>query len=217
MKRIENVREFVWKIIDTDIAIKKDLSRNLINTRALAKYIINEYRASLSIDAVVSAIRRYNSQQLKKMDVGRVYSLLRQAKIYSVTKVSSLTLRKTDEVHSLLGRLLPNTDYTRGEILRVIEGSRIFRIIFDQKKLPDFKSMFGNRNIVGENKKLGMLEIIYPDVLEKTPGVFSVISNELGENDISIIDALICLNEHIIILEEKSLLKAFDIVFNLCS
>ena len=56
-----------------------------------------------------------------------------------------------------------------------------------------------------------MIEMIYPDVLEKTPGVFSAVSTELGENDISIIDALICSNEHIILVDEKDLLKAFEI------
>ena len=68
-----------------------------------------------------------------------------------------------------------------------------------------------------ENKKVGMIEINYTRILKKTPGVFSIIYNELAENDISIIDALISSNEHILIIEEEKLLKAFELIQKLCS
>ena len=61
-----------------------------------------------------------------------------------------------------------------------------------------------------------MIEINYPRILKKTPGVFSIIYNELAESDISIIDALISSNEHILIVEEEKLLKAFELIQKLC-
>ena len=78
-------------------------------------------------------------------------------------------------------------------------------------------NLFKKENIIDLNKNISMIEMIYPKELEKTPGVFSIVSNELAEHDISIIDALICSNEHIIIVDEKDVLKAFEIVNNLCS
>jgi hypothetical protein len=216
-KNITNVREFVWKIIDTDVALKKDISRNLINIRGLANYIIKEHRLNVSIDSIVSAIRRYHTQPLKKADANKVYNILKQAKIGTVTKIASLSLKKNEHVHQKIAQILPENDYATGEMIRVIEGARIFKVIFDQNNLEKMISLFGKSNIVETHKKLGMIEMIYPAILEKTPGVFSIISNELGENDISIVDALICANEHIIIIEEKDLLKGFDIVFNLCN
>lgn len=213
----QNVRELVWKIIDTDIAAKKDLSRGLINVRALANGIIHEHKIGASLDAVISAIRRYQTHPLNKVEPSKVYGLLKQAKMRTVTKIASITLKKNEDVHEKIAQILPKTDFTAGEILRVIEGAKIFKIIFDQKDFDKMYAAFGKSNITETNKKLGMLEMIYPDVLQKTPGVFSVISNELAENDISIIDALICSNEHVIIVDERNLLKAFDIIFNLCS
>jgi hypothetical protein len=215
--KLSNIREFIWKVIDTDVALKKDLGREIVNVRALANYIIRENKLNVTIDSVVSAVRRYQVQPSNKIEASKVYSLLKQAKISTVTKISSLTLKKSEPVHEKIAKILPETDYTAGEILRVLEGSKIFKIIFDQKNFQKMIEFFGRQNIVESNMKLGMIEMIYPDILQKTPGVFSVISNELAENDISIVDALICSNEHIIIIDEKNLLKAFDIVYNLCT
>ena len=130
-KKINNIREFVWKIIHADIAIKKDISRGILNIRAVANYIINNYKLDVSIDSVISALRRYNISPSKKQEVSDVYSLLRKAEIRTITKMASLSLKKNEEVTKTLGRLLPGIDYEGGEVLRILEGSKLFRIIFE--------------------------------------------------------------------------------------
>jgi len=212
----ENIREFVWKVIDTDISLKKNISRGLINMRALANYIINNYKLKVSIDSVISAIRRYNVGPEKRTDIGTVYELLKKAEMRTLTKMSSLSLKKNEETTQKLGQLLPKIDFEAGETLRILEGSKQFRILINQNSFNKMQEFFGKKNIIGANKKIGMIEMIYPDILQKTPGVFSVISTELAQNDISIIDALICANEHIVIVSEKDLLKAFELLSELC-
>ena len=216
-KKVNNIREFVWKVIDTDLAIKKDISRGILNVRALANYIINNYKIDTSIDSVISAIRRYNIQPAKKQEPGDVYSLLRKAEIRTITKMASLSLKKNEDVTQKLGVILPRIDYEGGEVLRVLEGSKLFKIIFDKKSYNKMINEFKKSDIIDSNRDISMLEVIYPKELERTPGVFSVVSNELGENQISIIDALICSNEHIIVVDEKDILKAFEVLHNLCS
>ena len=63
-----NIREKVWKFIDTDISIKKDLSRKVVNVRSLAKHILATQKLSTSLDAVISAIRRYSLDTKKSED-----------------------------------------------------------------------------------------------------------------------------------------------------
>jgi hypothetical protein len=130
-------------------------------------------------------LRRYDAQPIKRIEASKVYNLLKQAKINTVTKISALTLKKNEPVHQKIAELLPETDYATGDILRVIEGSKIFKVVFDQKNYQKMIEIFQKNNIVDSNQKLGMVELIYPDILQKTPGVFSVISNELAENDIT--------------------------------
>ena len=138
-------------------------------------------------------------------------------KIAVRTKMSSLLLKRTDFVKTKLGRPDKLMDFQGHDVIRVLEGSQALTIVIDQKNFEKIKSTFPKDLILEENKKVGMVEINYPRILKKTPGVFSIIYNELAENDISIIDALISSNEHILIIEEDKLLKAFELIQKLCS
>lgn len=217
VKKPENIRQFVWQIIDTDLSLKKDLSRNLINVRALANYIVDKYKADISLDSIISAIRRYPISPEKKHDSSEAYRLLKQAKIRTITKMASISLKKNEETTLKLGEVLPKVNFEIGEVLRVLEGAKLFKIIIDKKSFDKMYSAFGKKNIIEYDKNIGMIELSYPDVLKKTPGVFSAISGELAGNDISIIDALIISNEHIIVVDEKDLLKAFEILYTMCN
>ena len=213
----DNTRELVWKFIDTDISLKKNMSRKVINVRSLAKHIITAQKLNTSLDAVISAIRRYNLETKKNDDVGSIHSVLKQARVAIRTKMSSLLLKRTDLVKTKLGRPDKLMDFQGHDIIRVLEGSQALTIVIDQKNLDKIKLTFPKDLILEENKKVGMIEINYPRILKKTPGVFSIIYNELAQNDISIIDALISSNEHILIIEEEKLLKAFELIQKLCS
>jgi len=212
----ENIKEIVWKFIDTDITIKKSLSRKIINVRSLAKHILETQKINASLDAVISAIRRYSIDSKKHEEIHSTHSVLKQARVAVRTKMSSLLLKRTDFVKTKLGRPDKLMDFQGHDVIRVLEGSQALTIVIDQKNLDKIKSIFPKELILEENKKVGMLEINYPRILKKTPGVFSIIYNELAENDISIIDALISSNEHILFIEEEKLLKAFELIQKLC-
>ncbi len=217
MKKPNNIREFVWKIIDTDISLQKDLSRDILNIRSLANYIKTTHKVNISLDSIISAIRRYPLKPGKRLDKGEVYNILKQAKIRTITKMASVSLKKNEEATLKLGQVLPQVDYESGEVLRILEGAKLFKIIIDKKSFEKIYSVFGKKNIIEHEKDIGMIELTYPEILTEIPGVFSAISTELGSNDISIIDALIISNEHIIVVKEKDLLKAFEILYNLCN
>ncbi|MCB9358954.1 hypothetical protein H6503_03420 [Candidatus Woesearchaeota archaeon] len=212
-KDVDNVKEFIWKLISTDAALKKDLSRGFINTRGLAKYILTTQKIEASLDSIISAIRRYPINQ--KEDYSSAYSILKQARINTRTKMASLLLKRTDDVKTILGRPDKLIDYQLHDIIRIIEGKEALTIIFDQKNYDKIVQLFPNKTILRKHKKIGLMEINYPLDLERTPGVFNIISSELAENNISIIDAVISSNEHIIVVDESNLLKAFEIVYEL--
>ena len=134
-KKVSNIREFVWKIIDTDISIKKSLGRGLINMRALANYLIETQKIDASLDSVISAIRRYNLMPQTKEDSYSVYNILKQARINTKTKMSSIFLKRTDEVKTKLGRPDKLIDYQGHETIRVLEGSEALTLVIDRKNL----------------------------------------------------------------------------------
>ena len=213
----ENIREVVWRVVDTDISIKKDLSRRIINLRALANYIIGKYKLKISIDSVISALRRYPTATEKHHDIGEVYSILKKAKIKTFTKMAYISVKKTEDATKAISKILSNMAYNETETIRILEGSQLFKLVIDNNKFAVNYELFSKKDIVELEKKIGMIEMIYPESLKRIPGVFSAISTELGENEISIIDALICSNEHVLVVFEKDLLKAFEILYNMCN
>lgn len=214
-KKADNIHSFVWKVIDTDVSLKKELARDLINVRKLANYIIKTQKLDVSLDSVISAIRRYKGSAIKKDEYESAYEMLKQAKLSIRTQMVSLNLKRTDEVKTQLGRPDKLVEYHEHDTVRVLEGSNTLTLIFDKKNEDKVTNHFARKNILNLIKNVGMLELSYPKNLERTPGVFFIIASELAQNDISIIDALISSNEHIIVVDEKDITKAFGLIYGL--
>src|SRR3989338_353510 len=214
-KKVDNIHSFVWKVIDTDVSLKKEIARDLINARKLAKYIIKTQKLDASLDSVISAIRRYKSSAIKNEEWLSAYEMFKKAKLSIRTQMVSLELKRTDEVKTQLGRPDKLVEYQEHDTVRVLEGSNTLTLIFDKKNTDKVISQFSKKNILNVIKNVGMLELSYSKDLEKTPGVFFIIANELAQNDISIIDALISASEHIIVVDEKGITRAFDLIYAL--
>ena len=69
--------------------------------------------------------------------------------------------------------------------------------------------------LVNIEKNIGEINIGYNTDITKTPGVFATMANELAINNISVVDSMICHSEHIIIVKEKDIKKAFGVVYNI--
>jgi len=147
----KNIAEFVWKFVDTDIALKKDISRGIINIRSLAKYIIQTQKLDASPDSVISALRRYKTSIKKSEESNSVHAILKQARISIKTKMSSLLLKRTDSVKTKLGRPDRMLDFQDHDIIRVLEGSEALTIVIDQKNLDKAKNTKENTRCIFNN------------------------------------------------------------------
>ncbi len=49
-----------------------------------------------------------------------------------------------------------------------------------------------------------------------TPGVVAVLTSELSMNNINIIEVMSCIPEIIIFFKEKDLMKAYNVLYDLC-
>ncbi|MBI2151566.1 hypothetical protein HYU21_02460 [Candidatus Woesearchaeota archaeon] len=212
---MKNINREVWRYLDNHLTIKKDLNDDLINVRALAHKIITELNWNCSLNAVISAIRRYHLEIKEKDHLPEVYALLKKSKVLSRTKLASLLLKKTDQVRKKLADLYPKIDFQGGDTLRIFEVNKYIKIIIDERNLVDISALFPKADIVNIEKDLGEITILYNVDITKIPGVFALLSNELAANGLSIVDSMICHSEHLIIVKEKELQKSFAVVFNL--
>lgn len=212
---MKNIQSAVSRIIDNNIAMRKMLRDDLMNVRALARKLIKDYDLNCSLEAVISAIRRHESTEAEKDYLPTVYKLLNQAKLLTRMKLASILLRKSASTRENLPKLFSVVDFEGGDALRIFEVTKYIKIIVDEKLLPAAKKIFRDSDIVLIENKLSEMAILYDIDITRTPGVFATLSNELAANNISIIDSMICYNEHIIIVAEKDGKFAFDVIFSL--
>ena len=118
---MKNIQVEVRRLIDNNIALRKLLRDEIINVRALARKFLKDYELNCSLEAVISAIRRYETRADEKDYLPMVYKLLKQAKLLSRTKLASILLKKNTTVRENLPKLFPAVDFEGGDTLRIFE------------------------------------------------------------------------------------------------
>lgn len=208
-----NIQSEVTNFIDQDVSIRRGLSRGYINVRSLAKYIHKNLKVSASLDAVISAIRRYEAKEDNKEDIKIRYKLIAEAKVSSRTRMASVLVKKDVEVRKAIVNLYNKIDFSRGDVLRILEVSQFIKIIVDQNNFEIVESLF--QKSIGKDTKLGEISLIYKDDVKSTPGVFAALASELALNNISIIDGVICGSEHIFILNQDDVMRALQVLHSI--
>lgn len=209
-----NINQEVCRYIDSRVEVKKTLLDGLVNVSALARKIAKEQGLEDNIDAIISAIRRYEGGA-EKSEYPRFYDLLSRATISTKTKLAYILLERNDQTQGKVCTVYSKVNLKRDNTLMIFNATNYVKIISDMGLLEQVKGLFNAKDIIKVEKNLGEVRIDYTDDITKIPGVFGTMANELAMNGISMVDSLICHWEHMIIVKEKDLEKAFTVVFNL--
>jgi len=201
MSFMTNIIKQVTTMIDQDVSIRRSLTRGFVNIRALAIFIQKRLSDTTSLDAIISAIRRYDlSNEFKEVTKKR-YEILAKAKLSSRTNLCSLIVKKEKEVQEVISQCYTIFDFSKGEVFRVIEAHQSIAIVMDDTYL---------------NKNLGELSLMYNSEMSLS-GVFAVVNSEIALNNIDIKNAILCETEHILILNEKDLIPTLNILAHIRS
>ncbi|MBM3200276.1 hypothetical protein FJZ53_05025 [Candidatus Woesearchaeota archaeon] len=212
-----NITQTVWNLISQDPTIQKNLQKNLINVRALAKYLITHHGLKASIDSVISAVRRYPSSRTFKENVSEIKEVFISANISTKNNLACLVLRNQSDIQRYLSEITKLTDFEKRETLRMIKGKNNLKIVTDMGSLQKIKDIFSGAQQFETKEGLGEIRIVTSDIkADKTKGVAARISNELLTNDINISELIFCVPEIIVYVDQKDLLKAHESIMQLC-
>ena len=150
-----NISKAVHRFIDQDSTIRRDLGREIINIRSLAKYMQPQLGVKADIDAIISAIRRYELDNREEKRFERAVSIIKDAKISTKNHISIIALVKDSSVQALLPKLFSLIDYGRGEVLRIIQAEELIKIVVDQKNVVAVLDLFPKSKIKNVEKNLG--------------------------------------------------------------
>ena len=200
-----SVANEVWKIIQADLAMQKDLSRGLINHRALARFIMDKYGLDASLDGVISAVRRFAEEGTGKASEKKLESIFKKSAITTRNNLICFTL-KADGIN-LLHKVAHKG-------VRFVTGTKTIKLIADESVETEVEPVFSDY-IIKIEEDLSEIAIAIKAEAAKTRGVMARIANEISMNEINIEELLISPPEFLIYVKQKDAIKTLDALLKL--
>jgi len=206
----------VWKFLDNNPCIKRDLEKGLINSRALAKYIIKSQEMDATLDAVISAIRRYEVGKRDDIFLNARKLISQTINLSTRSGLAEISLIKDDDIQRAIPELFDVIEYSRGEVLRIIQATESIKLIVDIKNLENIKPVFPKNKIINIDKNLAEINMHMAPKMIVTYGILAVLANELAINSVNILEVMTCLPEMLLFVKEEDILKAYQVLYQLC-
>lgn len=216
MAIMTNITHKVWKELDNDTSIRRCISRGLINTTSLARYLIKKKKIEGTLDAVSSAIRRYEHERYDEIFI-TANKIVSFGEISTRGKLANIAVIKDAEIQELIPKLFSIIQFNRGDVLRIIQADEAIKILVNEKNLKKVENLFPKNKIIKIDQNLAEINMhLHPEAVN-TPGIIAVISNELAMHGINVMETMSCVPEMLWFVKEKDVLKAYNVMFQLCS
>jgi len=210
-----DIGDEVCSVLDENPCIRMNMSKGLINTRALARYIIRVRKLDSTIDAVISTIRRYELESHEALFEKAYEFISRAITISTKSPLADIALIKDTEIQGLLPELFSLIHYTQGDVLRIIQADEAIKVLVDEKNVEKVKNLFPKDKITKINENLGEVNIHMPEGGEEVLGILVVALNELAINGINVQGTMTCYPEVLWFVKDKDLLKAYNVLYRL--
>ncbi|MBN2566766.1 hypothetical protein JXB02_01615 [Candidatus Woesearchaeota archaeon] len=207
------IREIVWNGIARSPSVRLDLARGLINTRALAKRFQANILPNASLDAIISAIRRYEEERPFQETYEEARDIIRGAKLSSKNHLASVTLAKAEDVLAKLEDIFTEAGPSAATTLRIVQAQHAVKVIVDEDAAERVAGIFPQARIRSIERGMGEVVIDLSKAAWETPGVLGILSQELWLHGVNIRECLTCMPEMIFLFDEKDLMEAFDVLY----
>jgi aspartokinase len=211
-----NVTKKIWRLLDRNPCVLRNMRSGLINVRALASHLIREEKIDTTIDAVVSAIRRYNFNAYDATFT-HAHTIIREPTTISTrSPLAIVSVVKDSEVQHILPRLDSGIQTDQGDVLRIMQGNRSVNIVIDGHNLAFVKRLFQKKDILAIDENLG--EICVHNITPNgrvTPGILAISANELAIHDINVLEIMSGSSEILWFVEERDIQRAYDVLYQL--
>ncbi len=198
----------IFQLLAQDIAINKCLSNGLINNRALAKFLIDKYHLSYTEEAVVSAIRRYESTSERDKVVEDV---LDNATVFAKNNVACLTTDIPEQ--EKIAKILEDAALNRN--VRVARAKKFTKLMVYDKELTQLQSHFLDSQIVRVQKNLAEIRLLLNKDAYDAIGLLSKIAAQIALYDIAIQEIIIAMPEFLIYVHDADGLKTQEALLHL--
>ncbi|MGM5485333.1 MAG: hypothetical protein ACQEP1_05690 [Nanobdellota archaeon] len=209
---MDNVTKEVYRIIDRTPSMREGMNKGIINKRALASFIVQNFMPDKEVNAVISAIRRYPVKERTEVFVN-AFDIVSESTLSSKNGIVSITLNKEEAAERVLPELFSVIEVEKHQSLRVIQADESIKVIIDKKNLNKVKELIPEQSIKKIDEDLAEVIIHLDKRTWSTPGIASILTTELSLNNINIVEMMSCIPEIIIFFKEKDLMEAYNVLY----
>jgi len=209
-----SITKQVWRLIDEDVAIQKDLARGIINVSGLAAYFKEIGAIEGSLDSVISAVRRYRRRTLSE-EHGAVAKAIADAIVATKTRITALHLKNSTNLYKYLGELMKAPEFYKSEIFRLLKTRNETLVMIDKESLSHARTFFPEGNIVTVDEGLAELSLALTQKGWQSKGVMARIANEVAAQGVNILVVLSAEPKISLFVQEKDLPKAHEAVLGM--
>jgi len=204
-----NITRLTQKYIREHPSIADCLSSGLINYSALAREICHTHEVN-SFDAVLIACRRHRAKQNSRTPhEKKIMALIRKAKVRVRNKIVVITIEKGRVMEKALE--LQNIVKRQKGDFNLIEGEDVITIVTNIEYLPAVKETFRGR-VKKITRDVVQISMIFDQNIETTSGVVAHIYRLFADNDINIREEMSCWTDVMVIIDEKDIGRAMQIL-----
>jgi hypothetical protein len=205
-----SVRRQVERIIESDPVIKKGLQRRIINSRALARYILRVDGVDSTQDGILGVIRRYPLAE----EIEPVHrQLFKDCEIVTRHGMANLSIENSPGIMRSIAEFAAGIRTTRGESLRVSVGLTSIRVIAEQKTLELFRQTLRPGEIVSYMTDLAEISLLFAPEADKNKGAKGIaakITAQLLSHDINVEGLFFSCPEDVVMIAEGDAPRALQ-------
>jgi len=201
---MRSINQEINNILNKHFSIQKSLKRGLINVRSLAKYLIAEHNLKYNVDAVISAIRRFDLNDISLLASKETDHYFSKMIISTKDNVARIILKDRafkDICADFLGKKILK------ENCRILKSKETVTLIISQTDLEKKLSLFKESDLMETQTDLSEIRLQFPKDISKTKGVISRIASELAVRDINIEEIFYSIPDLLIYVKESNLVS----------
>jgi hypothetical protein len=207
-----SINHTVWKFLAEDISIQKNIERGIINIRGLARHLIKKHNLQTSMDAVISAIRRYETEAIFSDKKEKIDEIFKSAIITTKSNMACITLREYD--FEVIAK-----DFVDKKILkenfRMIKSKERVKIFLNEKDIDQKVAIFSKENVLKVTKGLSEVRVTLPESADETVGILARIGQEIALEEVNVNGMIPTLPEYLIYVKSSDLISAHKALMNL--
>jgi len=202
-----DIRRRIERVIEADPVIKKGLQRGIVNSRALARYILDNEGLDSTPDAILGIIRRYSLSDRESSDIRHIF---KGCELSLRNKIAELEVEYHQDTMNRVAEFASNHKTARGENVKLVLGLRFIRVITDQNSLEGLRKTLQPGEIIGYSRDLTEITIHLPPAAHMTKGIVAKVTTELFLNGINLAGIVECAPELTLIVAEIDAPRALE-------